>query len=133
MYINNNGKQKGGENMGEQESVWTNQQLVKELEATPELKRRLVMRVAQDLLESEAFMEAYPPRMYDAERAKNDAEYKEGVVSQMAKIITRFLTKNRVTVEDATLMLDRARRIYGETYSHSDKSQGPGSSQSSHS
>lgn len=42
-----------GETMSEE-------QLLEGLRKTPELKRRLVMRVAADLLESEAFLEAYP-------------------------------------------------------------------------
>lgn len=41
-----------GETMSEE-------QLLEGLRKTPELKRRLVMRVAADLLESEAFLEAY--------------------------------------------------------------------------
>ena len=42
-----------GETMSEE-------RLLEGLRKTPELKRRLVMRVAADLLESEAFLEAYP-------------------------------------------------------------------------
>ena len=34
--------------------------LAQELKDTPELKRLLVMRVTRELLDSEAFMEAYP-------------------------------------------------------------------------
>ena len=33
----------------------SNEQLLHELERTPELKRRLAVRIAQDILESEAF------------------------------------------------------------------------------
>lgn len=42
----------------------TVEKLAQELKETPELKRSLVMRIARELLDSEAFMEAYP-RIYE--------------------------------------------------------------------
>lgn len=62
----------------------SNEQLLHELESTPELKRRLVVRIAQDILESEAFLEAYP-------RTENPDELKA--------ILTRIFHKNRVSTE----------------------------------
>lgn len=50
----------------------TVEKLAQELKETPELKRSLVMRVARELLDSEAFMEAYP-RIYETARNKTDA------------------------------------------------------------
>lgn len=44
----------------EVEDVLTVEKLAQELKETPELKRNLIMRVARELLDSEAFMEAYP-------------------------------------------------------------------------
>lgn len=38
--------------------------IVEALNKTPELKRRLILRIMEELLDSEAFMEAYP-RLYD--------------------------------------------------------------------
>lgn len=61
----------------------TVEKLAQELKETPELKRRLVMRVARELLDSEAFMEAYP-HIYETARNKTDAN------DEMAKIITRL-------------------------------------------
>ena len=54
-----------GETMSEE-------RLLEGLRKTPELKRRLVMRVAADLLESEAFLEAYP-HLETEEQIKNGA------------------------------------------------------------
>ncbi len=79
--------------------------LAQELKDTPELKRLLVMRVTRELLDSEAFMEAYP-HVYD------QAEDKKEACEQMAKIITRLLRKNRVSGQDAETILRRAADIY---------------------
>lgn len=62
----------------------TNGELFCELERTPELKRRLVVRIAEEILESEAFSEAYP-------RTDKPEELKA--------ILTRVLWKNRVSTE----------------------------------
>ncbi len=62
----------------------SNEQLLQELERTPELKRRLAVRIAQDILESEAFLEAYP-------RTEKPEELKA--------ILTRIFHKNRVSTE----------------------------------
>ena len=67
-----------GETMSEE-------QLLEGLRKTPELKRRLVMRVAADLLESEAFLEAYP-----------HLETEE----QIKTALTRLLHKNKVSTID---------------------------------
>lgn len=79
--------------------------LAQELKDTPELKRLLVMRVTRELLDSEAFMEAYP-HVYDKAADKKEA------CEQMAKIITRLLRKNRVSGQDAETILRRAADIY---------------------
>ena len=83
----------------------TVEKLAQELKETPELKRSLVMRVARELLDSEAFMEAYP-RIYETARNKTDAN------DEMAKIITRLFKKNRVSVQDAETILHRAADLY---------------------
>ena len=89
----------------EVEDVLTVEKLAQELKETPELKRNLIMRVARELLDSEAFMEAYP-RIYETARNKADAN------DEMAKIITRLFKKNRVGVQDAETILHRAADIY---------------------
>lgn len=78
----------------------TVEKLAQELNETPELKRRVVMNVARVLLDSEAFMEAYP-NVYEPEKADTDEEYRAGACWELAKIITRLLRKNRVRVQDA--------------------------------
>lgn len=83
----------------------TVEKLAQELKEAPELKRSLVMRVARELLDSEAFMEAYP-RIYETARNKTDAN------DEMAKIITRLFRKNRVSVQDAETILHRAADLY---------------------
>lgn len=95
--------------------------LVKALNQTPELKRRLITRVAWDLLESEAFLEAYP-RLYDPQKAEANAEYADTVCTELAQIITRLFHKNRVREEDAQEALSRAWEGYLAICSHSDKS-----------
>lgn len=93
----------------------SSENLVKALDQTPELKRRLITRVAWDLLESEAFLEAYP-RLYDPQKAEADAEYADTVCTELAQIITRLLHKNRVRKEDAQEALRRAWEGYFERY-----------------
>lgn len=86
-------------------TVLTVEKLAQELKETPELKRNLIMRVARELLDSEAFMEAYP-RIYETARNKTDAN------DELAKIITRLFKKNRVSVQDAETILHRATDLY---------------------
>ena len=86
----------------------TVEKMAQELKETPELKRRLILRVARELLDSEAFMEAYP-RLYETARNKHDAN------EEMAKIITRLFKKNRVSAQDAETILRRAAEIYRRT------------------
>ena len=83
----------------------TVEKLAQELKETPELKRNLIMRVARELMDSEAFMEAYP-RIYEIARNKTEAN------DEMAKIITRLFKKNRVSVQDAETILHRAADLY---------------------
>lgn len=83
----------------------TVEKLAQELKDTPEMKRILIMRVTRELLDSEAFMEAYP-HVYDRETNKTEA------CEQMAKIITRFLRKNQVSKQDADFILCRAMGLY---------------------
>ena len=79
----------------------TVEKLAQELKETPELKRSLVMRIARELLDSEAY-----PRIYETARNKTDAN------DEMAKIITRLFKKNRVSVQDAETILHRAADLY---------------------
>lgn len=96
----------------------SNEQLLQELERTPELKRRLAVRIAQDILESEAFLEAYP-------RTENPDELKA--------ILTRIFHKNRVSTENGRSIFRCLAESYVEINSHSDKSVGPSSEQESQS
>lgn len=91
-----------GETMSEE-------QLLEGLRKTPELKRRLVMRVAADLLESEAFLEAYP-----------HLETEE----QIKTALTRLLHKNKVSTIDGRRMAAELAESYEGMYSHSDRSEG---------
>lgn len=100
-----------GETMSEE-------QLLEGLRKTPELKRRLVMRVAADLLESEAFLEAYP-----------HLETEE----QIKTALTRLLHKNKVSTIDGRRMAAELAESYKGMYSHSDRSEGPASGHESHS
>ena len=95
--------------------------IVEALDKTPELKRRLILRIMEELLDSEAFLEAYPT-LYDPHIADVDLEYREKVCEEMAQIIVRLLRKNKVRPDDAEKVLDRAREDYLETCVHSDKS-----------
>lgn len=95
--------------------------IVEALNKTPELKRRLILRIMEELLDSEAFLEAYP-RLYDPRIADVDLEYREKVCEELAQIIVRLFRKNKVRPDDAEKVLDRAREGYLETYVHSDKS-----------
>ena len=96
-----------GETMSEE-------QLLEGLRKTPELKRRLVMRVAADLLESEAFLEAYPHL-------------------EIKTALTRLLHKNKVSTIDGRRMAAELAESYEGMYSHSDRSEGPASGHESHS
>lgn len=78
------------------------EQLLEGLRKTPELKRRLVMRVAADLLESEAFLEAYP-----------HLETEE----QIKTALTRLLHKNKVSTIDGRRMAAELAESYEGMYS----------------
>lgn len=95
--------------------------IVEELNKTPELKRRLILKIMEELLDSEAFLEAYPT-LYDPRIADVDLEYREKVCEEIAQIIVRLFRKNKVRPDDAEKVLDRAREDYLGTYVHSDKS-----------
>lgn len=95
--------------------------IVEALDKTPELKRRLILRIMEELLDSEAFLEAYPT-LYDPRIADVDLEYREKVCEEMAQIVVRLFRKNKVRPDDAEKVLDRAREDYLETCVHSDKS-----------
>ena len=84
-----------GETMSEE-------QLLEGLRKTPKLKRRLVMRVAADLLESEAFLEAYP-----------HLETEE----QIKTALTRLLHKNKVSTIDGRRMAAELAESYEGMYS----------------
>lgn len=95
--------------------------IVEALNKTPELKRRLILRIMEELLDSEAFLEAYPT-LYDPRIADVDLEYREKVCEEMAQIIVRLFRKNKVRPDDAEKALNQARECYLGTYVHSDKS-----------
>lgn len=95
--------------------------IVEALNKTPELKRRLILRIMEELLDSEAFMEAYP-RLYDPAAAEASPEYREKVREELTQIIVRLFHKNKVRPDDAEEALNRARGTYLEMYVHSDKS-----------
>lgn len=95
--------------------------IVEELNRTPKLKRDLIMKMMEVMLDSEAFLEAYPT-LYDPCIADVDLEYREKVCEEMAQIIVRLFRKNKVRPGDAEKVLDRAREDYLETCVHSDKS-----------
>lgn len=95
--------------------------IVEELNRTPKLKRDLIMKMMEVMLDSEAFLEAYPC-LYDPYLADFDPEYREKVCEEMAQIIVRLFRKNKVRPDDAEKVLDRAREDYLGTYVHSDKS-----------
>ena len=95
--------------------------IVEALNKTPELKRRLILRIMEELLDSEAFMEAYP-RLYDPAAAEASPESREKVREELAQIIVRLFHKNKVRPDDAEEALNRARGTYLEMYVHSDKS-----------
>lgn len=59
--------------------------IVEALNKTPELKRRLILRIMEELLDSEAFMEAYP-RLYDPAAAEASPEYREKVREELAQM-----------------------------------------------
>lgn len=89
--------------------------IVEALNKTPELKRRLILRIMEELLDSEAFMEAYP-RLYDPAAAEASPEYREKVREELAQIIVRLFHKNKVRPDDAEEALNRARGTYLEMY-----------------
>lgn len=94
--------------------------IVEELNRTPKLKRDLIMKMMEVMLDSEAFLEAYP-RLYDLKRARTDATYREKVREEMAWIIVRMFCKNRVHPDDARDALSRAKEYYWELCMHSDR------------
>lgn len=85
--------------------------IVEELNRTPKLKRDLIMKMMEVMLDSEAFLEAYPT-LYDPRIADVDLEYREKVCEEMAQIIVRLFRKNKVRPDDAEKVLDRAREDY---------------------
>lgn len=95
--------------------------IVDALNKTPELKRRLILKIMEELLDSEAFLEAYPT-LYDPRIADVDLNYRKNACEEMAQIIVRMFRKNKVRADDAEKVLDRAREDYLGTYVHSDKS-----------
>ena len=95
--------------------------IVEELNRTPKLKRDLIMKVMEVMLDSEAFLEAYP-HLYDPEVAEVFPAYREQVQEELAQIIVRLFRKNKVRPDDAEKALNRAWEDYLGTYVHSDKS-----------
>lgn len=55
--------------------------IVEELNRTPKLKRDLIMKMMEIMLDSEAFLEAYPT-LYDPRIADVDLEYREKVCEE---------------------------------------------------
>lgn len=68
--------------------------IVEELNRTPKLKRDLIMKMMEVMLDSEAFLEAYPT-LYDPCIADVDLEYREKVCEEMAQIIVRMFRKKQ--------------------------------------
>lgn len=97
--------------------------IVEELNRTPKLKRDLIMKMMEVMLDSEAFLEAYP-RLYDPALAEVSSEYREKVREELAQIIVRLFRKNKVRMDDASDVLYRARRYYLEMYVNRDKPKG---------
>ena len=97
--------------------------IVEELNRTPKLKRDLIMKMVEVMLDSEAFLEAYP-RLYDPALAEVSSEYREKVREELAQIIVRLFRKNKVRMDDASDVLYRARRYYLEMYVNRDKPKG---------
>lgn len=108
---------------GEESVTLKPEHIVEELNRTPKLKRDLIMKMVEVMLDSEAFLEAYP-RLYDPRIADVDLEYREKTCEEMAQIIVRLFRKNKVRPDDAEKTLNRARECYLglETCVHSDKS-----------
>lgn len=71
--------------------------IVEELNRTPKLKRDLIMKMMEVMLDSEAFLEAYP-RLYDPALAEVSSEYREKVREELAQIIVRLFRKNKVRI-----------------------------------
>lgn len=97
--------------------------IVEELNRTPKLKRDLIMKMMEVMLDSEAFLEAYP-RLYDPALAEVSSEYRKKVREELAQIIVRLFRKNKVRMDDASDVLYRARRYYLEMYVNRDKPKG---------
>lgn len=106
---------------GEENVTLKPEHIVEELNRTPKLKRDLIMKMVEVMLDSEAFLEAYP-RLYDPKVAEVSPEYREQVREELAQIIVRLFRKNKVRPDDADEALNRARKDYLEMYVHSDKS-----------
>lgn len=62
--------------------------IVEELNRTPKLKRDLIMKMMEVMLDSEAFLEAYPT-LYDPCIADVDLEYRE--VTTITTLTTRLV------------------------------------------
>lgn len=84
----------------------TNEELIEELEQTTELKRRLAVRIAMDILESEAFMEGYPGGLSREE---------------MIEVLTRVLWKNKVSTEDGRAIFAELAEEYELKYAQLDR------------
>ena len=106
---------------GEESVTLKPEHIVEELNRTPKLKRDLIMKMVEVMLDSEAFLEAYP-RLYDPEVAEVSPEYREQVREELAQIIVRLFRKNKVRPDGADEALNRAKKDYLEIYVHSDKS-----------
>ena len=88
--------------------------IVEELNRTPKLKRDLIMKMMEVMLDSEAFLEAYPT-LYDPRIADVDLEYREKVCEEMAQIVVRLFRKNKVRPDDGLLRRRKHRRNCLET------------------
>lgn len=68
------GNTRATEKRGETDVTLKPEHIVEELNRTPKLKRDLIMKMMEVMLDSEAFLEAYP-RLYDPRIADVDLEY----------------------------------------------------------
>lgn len=79
---------------GEVDVTLKPEHIVEELNRTPKLKRDLIMKMVEVMLDSEAFLEAYP-RLYDPALAEVSSEYREKVREELAQIIVRLFRKKQ--------------------------------------
>ena len=89
---------------GEENVTLKPEHIVEELNRTPKLKRDLIMKMVEAMLDSEAFLEAYP-RLYDPEVAEVSPEYREQVREELAQIIIWKYTSTPTSHEEALLDL----------------------------